>query len=207
MKTAILTILAIGVLLFIGCSRPTVSEPSIPADFTTYTDESGLFSISYPPNWELALSSLEAAEQAAKELATSIKSDAPVLNAALLFLAGVPVAAGYDPNVNITTQPSQGYTLEEGVEISVRQAKKIVEGYREFSRVKTRVDGKDVVILDCEGAFPGYDKNRYLQMVVLSGKVAWVVTCTASSDEFANYKEDFNAIVRSLLILQSSTTP
>ena len=48
-----------------GCAEeepPTVIEPEIPAHFTTYTDEAGLFSISYPPDWEPTLSQMEAVE-------------------------------------------------------------------------------------------------------------------------------------------------
>ena len=203
-------VLMLGLILG-GCAKPAPAptpvpspEPEIPAHFTTYTNEANLFSISYPSDWELALSLIENYEQAVKELITSIDSDAPVENVSLLFLAGIPKGTGYLPSVNIIVEPLPENigTLEEVIEAEVRSAKDMIEGYREFSHIKTRAGGKDVVIIDNEGTLPGLVKTRNLQMLALTGKVVWVVTCKASPEEFADYEKDFNAIVRSLRILK-----
>ena len=50
-----------------GCAQEEVQkesivEPEIPAHFSTHTDEMALFSISYPPDWEPALSVMEELE-------------------------------------------------------------------------------------------------------------------------------------------------
>ena len=211
MKRIFLSILVVGILLLSGCAKPTPAptpvpspEPVIPAPFVTYTDELGLFSISYPPKWELAISLIENYEQAMKELITSIESDAPVENVSVIFIAGIPKGIGYLPSVNIIVEslPGNKGTLEEVVEEEVRAVKDMFEGYREFSRVKARAGGKDVVILDNEMVIPSLVKTRNLQMFALTGKVVWIVTCKASPEEFADYEEDFHAIVRSLRILK-----
>ena len=190
-----------------GCAEekpPPLAEPAIPAHFTTYTDEANLFSISYPPDWELALSLIEGLEQATKEIIKSIETDVPLERSSAIFFVGVPTEEGYAPNVNIGVEslPGGGWTLDEAVEASIRGIKQVVEEYHEFSRVKTTVGGREAVIIDSEVDFPGLGRLRALQMCVLVGKVAWFVTCTPPAGEFSQWEDDFHDIVRSLRILK-----
>jgi hypothetical protein len=55
------------------------SEP--PAHFTTYTDEDGLFSISYPQEWEILTSRIEEVEKAIEEVISDSDVDASLENA------------------------------------------------------------------------------------------------------------------------------
>lgn len=207
MKRLILAILVIGILLLSACGAPAiapVSEPAIPAHFTTYTDELGLFSISYPPKWELALSKIEGEEQFIKELMESIESGLPLERVSVIFFAEVPTETGYSPNVNIVVEsfPGFGWTLDKLVEANIQTLKDFVEDYHEFSRVKTTIGGREAVIIDWEGTFPYLVKSRGLQMVTLVGKVGWYVTCKTSPEKFSDFEDDFYAIVRSLRILK-----
>jgi hypothetical protein len=47
-----LSVLVVALAIAVpGCAEKEAhTEPEIPAHFTTYTDEAGLFSISYPPD-------------------------------------------------------------------------------------------------------------------------------------------------------------
>ena len=56
--SCILSVLVVALMIAVtGCAQKEApAELEIPAHFTTYTDEAGLFSISYPPEWEPALS-------------------------------------------------------------------------------------------------------------------------------------------------------
>ena len=81
----------------LGCAEekpPLSPEPPIPAHFTTYTDELGLFSISYPPDWELALSLVKGFEESSKELLKSMEFDLPLESTSMIFLAGMPTEIG-----------------------------------------------------------------------------------------------------------------
>lgn len=206
MKRLILAVLIIGLLLLGACAPTSVSESAIPAHFTTYTDEAGLFSISYPPEWELALSEeIEVLEQFIKEVITSIESDAPVERSGAIFFAGVPTETGYMPSVNIMVEALSGivWTHDKLVEAEIKGVKHFVQDYHELSRVKTTVGGREATIVEYEGTYPKLDKKyHFLVMVTLVGKTAWIVTCTALPDEYSKWEDDFNAIVKSLRVLK-----
>jgi len=207
---SLLTVVALGAILFTGCvgapppAAEAPPEAEISAHFTTYTDEVGLFSISYPPDWELALSEIEGLEQATEELLESIEQDIPLERVSTIFFAGLPTEMGYTPNVNIVCESFPGLivTHEIMVEAEIQGLKDFVQGYHEFSRVKTTVGGREATIVDWEGTIPGLPKQHSLQLFTLVGKVAWIVTCTPPAGEFSEHEDDFHAIVRSLRILK-----
>jgi len=202
----ILSVLVVALVIALpGCTQKEApSEPEIPARFTTYTDEAGLFSISYPPDWELALSLIEDLEEFTKELITSIESDLPLERTSTIFFAGLPTEMGYDPNVTIGVESllGVGWTLDKVVESGTRGIKDIAQEYHEYSRIKTTIGGREAVIIDSEVYFPGLPKQHSLQMTTLVGKVAWYLTCSATLEKFSDFEDDFHAIVRSLRIFK-----
>ena len=203
MKRLILAILVIGVLLLGACAPAPISEPPIPAHFTTYTDELGLFSISYPPDWELALSEIEGLEQFTKMLIESIESDLPLERVSFIFFAGVPTEIGYSPNVNIAVEPLPGIVShDQYVEAGVQSLKEFIQDYHELSRVKTAVGGREATIVEYEGTLPQLGKFHWLLMSILVGETAWTVTCATELGKFDESEDDFYAIVRSLRILK-----
>ena len=209
--SCVLSVLDVALTITVlGCAqKETSAESEILAHFTTYTDEAGLFSISYPPDWELYLSEFEGFEQASKELIRAIMADAPLERSSPLFMAGVPTEMGWDPNVNVMVQSllGSGWTVDKAVEGQLRALKDSVQEYQEFSRVKTIIDGRESVIVDCEVAFPGGVPGlgiaRCLQMSMLVDKYCWTVSVsTGYPKEFEGLQEDFYAIVRSLRIFK-----
>ncbi len=202
----LLSIFIIGLMIILpGCTQEEdIVEPEIPAHYTTYSDEVGLFSISYPPEWEPALSIMEDLEEFAKEIVTSVESGLPLERVSAIFFAGIPTEEGYAPNVNIVVEPiPEGInTHDELIEASIAGAKMIVDDYHEFSRIKTTISGRTATILDWEGTFPQLGKIRCVQTVLMVGKTGWTVTCVAPEGEMSQWEEDFNAIVRSLRILK-----
>ena len=200
-------IVALIVIVAIVTRPPTPAEPEpvIPAHFTTYTDELGLFSISYPPEWELHLGVIEEREQAARDIMRSIDSDLPVEKFSCLFIAGLPTVIGHDPNVNIVVEPLSGAmrTHDEVVTAGIEQTKALLTSdYYEFSRVKTTVDNRTATIIKYQGAIAGLGTGRYVTMISLRSKTVWVVTCAAFPSEYSRWEDDFDAIVRSLRILK-----
>ena len=205
MKRLVLAFLVVWLLLLGACAPTRVSEPAIPVHFNTYTDELGLFSISYPPDWELALWAIEDLEQFTKELLKSIDQDASLEKHGVIFAAGVPMETGYySPNVNMIVTPltAGGLTLDEEAEAATQYVKDIAKEYHEFSRVKTTVDGKEAVIVEYEADFLGLDRSHHLVMMMFAGRVGWTVTCTTTPDRFGEFEADLHAIVRSLRILK-----
>lgn len=196
-----------SIVIVVLVTRPPTSkepEPPIPAHFTTYTDELGLFSISYPPEWELALEVIEEAEQATKDLIRSIDSDLPVEQVSVLFAAGIPSEIGLIPSVSIVVESLPGivWTHDAVVKAEIEWLKAIASNYYEFSRVKTTIDNRTATIIVSQVTIPQRVTCRYVQMVLLVGKTAWMVTCTTLPDEYSEWEDDFDAIVRSLRILK-----
>ncbi|NVM23136.1 MAG: fibronectin type III domain-containing protein [Desulfobacterales bacterium] len=180
------------------------TETTIPAHFVTYTDEMNLFSISYPSDWELALSLIPDLEEAVREIIASIEADAPIEQVRAIFLAGVPSETGYSPNVNILCEsfPIGGLTHDQMVELEIRGIKDFCYDYDEYARVKTSVGGRVATIVEHETTCPAWGTQHQLQMCILLGKIVWIVTCTPPSGEFSQYQDDFHEIVRSLRILK-----
>jgi len=123
-------------------------------------------------------------------------------------LAGLASEAGYNCEVRVVVEPvpplSGGVTrmLDAVVEAEIGQLKFLVRQYHEFSRVETTIGGREVVIVDCEGDFPGFGKRRQLQMITFADRFRWVVTCLASPEKFSDFEDDLYTIVRSLRILE-----
>jgi len=199
-------IVAIIVIVVIATRPPTPVElePAIPAHYTTYTDELGLFSISYPPEWELALEYLEDIEQFSKDVINSITSDLPIAESHILFMAGLPIAGGYNPNVNIVVEPLPGmmWTHDQVVTAAIEGLKATVSDYHEFSRVKTTVDGRTATIIECQSTFAGLGTFHNIFMCCIVNRTGWSVTGTALPDEYSTWEDDFDAVVRSLRVLK-----
>lgn len=196
-----------------GCAAPApapapspVTAPApetlIPTNYSTYTEE-GLYSISYPSDWEPALSIIEEINQEAKEIIKSEDPEIPIEQAVIIFIAGIPMEGGYMPNVNITVETfPRALTVDEYVEGGVQSLKRLMPDYYEFSRTRKDIGGRDAIILDCEGSHYTIGKFHWLQMSIVDGKGGWGVTITSQPDEFSKYEDDFHSILNSFRLLK-----
>jgi hypothetical protein len=179
----------------------TTSETPIPSDYTTYTSE-GLFSISYPSDWELLLMLVE---PEAKELIAIIESGSPVAESPNVFYAGAPLGEGYgyDPFVEIWVDksPVVNQSLDSVVEEMMLGFRKAPD-YIEFSQVKTAVDNREAVILDFQWLPDSAETPfRYLVMTTLVGKTSWQIMSFTSLEMFNNYEDDLYAVINSFRML------
>ena len=175
-------------------------EPIIPSGFSTYTEEN-LFSISYPSTWEPALSVIEELKNWIDELILNINSSLPVDEVRIVFIAGVPMASGWSPNVNIVIEPSNNMSHDDFVDATINAAKYYFEDYKEFYRNKITIDGKEATIYSFEGTIPVFGKTRVLQMILIANNNVWGVTCTPPLGEFSVWEQDFLKIVKSFRLL------
>ena len=215
MKRIFLSILVIGILLLSACGAPAtapapVSESAIPAHFTTYTDEAGFFSISYPPEWKPFPSWAEELGVLSKDFFKGYDSDTSLVGLFFVFIAEAPRdSGGSSPNVNIVIQAlsdmtMRGWkTLDEIVEAKLQRTKEIKQGYHEFSRFSTIIGGREAVIIDWESSTSELGKKaRSVQMFLIADNLVWKVTCYVDSEKLSNFEDDLHAIVRSLRILR-----
>jgi hypothetical protein len=176
----------------------------LPAHFTTYTDEDGLFSISYPQEWEIYTSRIE---DAAKVVISEGDLDALMENslqkASIIFLAGLPTEREHDPNMNIIVEPIPIAlrTQSKLVEANLVNIKKVCQDYYMHSRTDTVIDGKEATITEWEGAMTSGVKTYSVQLTILNGKTGWYVGCnTCDLNVYEEYGDDFRHIVSSLRI-------
>lgn len=189
-------------------AEPPPTKPEITTNYTTYTDDTQLFSISYPSDWELGLSSIADFDNTVKKAISEIQSGSTIERPSMLFLAGKPTAeGGYSPYVSIYVEsvfvvnPTEGLaTNDQMVEAEIRGLNTYVKDYNEFSEMKTTVDGREATIVEYEGALSGAEKMHRLLMITFAGKTIWFVTCSSTVEDFATWENDFNTIVRSLRI-------
>jgi len=208
LATAIAVIIVL--LLILSCataelpSTPTFTEPEIPVNYTTYTDELQLFRISYPSEWEIPPASLADIKQAASDYLKSVDSDLPLEKATYLFVVGKQAMGGYNPNVSIAVEslPQGVLTHEQMVEATLRGIITSVEDYMLVSRSKTTVGDREATIVDLEVTLSGKGRYHVLQMYILVNKTAWLVSCITTPEDFIKWEKDFQSIVRSLRILK-----
>jgi hypothetical protein len=181
-------------------AEPPPPKPEITTNYTTYTDESNYFSISYPPDWETSLSHIGVLEEDVKKAIDNLKTGMSVTSPTIIFFAGRRTANGFEPSVNIVVERVFEDTLDLFVQSMIGATKRSVSGYRELSRVKTTVDGKEATIVEWEGVSKEQGKRHYVQMFMLIDGTVWTVTCTAFPEDFAQWENDFNTILKSFKI-------
>jgi len=198
--------LLILVIAFLLLGVFAQSEASIPTNFTTYTDEVNLFSISYPANWEPAFSKIDSLKQETDNYMKSIDEKGTMEKSNIVFFGGVPLDSGYyNPNISILVEPLGGdnVKLEDIVELLVRENKSISEEYREFSRIKTIIDGRQAIIFDSEALWPNLPLVHSLVMIMCIDQFVWMTTCGVGPPlNFYDFKNDLYAILKSFKILK-----
>ena len=175
------------------------SEPPIPAYFTTYIDELGLFSISYPPEFELVSELID--EQAAQNIISSINSGLTIKEAYIVFAAGLIMPC----SVMVAVGPlcAKISTHDQMVKAEIGWKEDLAPGYQELSRVKTTVDGRPATIVEYTMNFFGPDSTLHcVSMLCMVDRNLWAVSCSTLPDEYSNWEDVFDAVVRSLRILK-----
>jgi hypothetical protein len=177
------------------------TEPEIPANYTTYTDESGLFSISYPSDWEITPPQMIRLVPNVKDSINRLQSGLPIEKFGIVFAAGRQSAGGFEPSVNIALEPVPAgiSPLDQIVESYTQLRIETYPDYRELSRIKKTVDGREATILEGEGTIPEEQYSMYIfQLLILTDKAIWVVTCGSVPEDSMKWQDDFNTIVSSL---------
>ena len=193
--------------LVMGCSSSTAATATtqpfqIPANFTTYTDENSLFSVSYPNQWE-PVADLAGVNSQMKDSVKAIKSGLPIDKASMLFMSGLKNSTGYYPAVAVVVEPAQGLVLNNGLALQaeINGLKKLDPNYQEVSRTKISLNGKDATIFEYKAHFStttGLMHN--LALVCLVDKTIWTLTCSAKDEDFSRFSDDYNNVARSFQI-------
>jgi len=184
------------------------SEPSIPTNFTTYTDEVSFFRISYPANWEPDLSRIKTLKQETEEYLKSINSMGTLEKSNIVFFGGAPLDSGYNPNISIVIVPLGNEkvnleVLKYVIESAIQGFKKDAEEFHEFSRITTIIDGKQAMLLESEARYLNLGSLHSLLTILCGERFVWIITCSIGPPlNFFDFKDDLYAIVKSFQILK-----
>jgi hypothetical protein len=201
----LLALILIPCSIGLACGTKPVTSPlplDIPADYTTYTDESNLFSISYPSDWETAQMIMTAYGPSAKQAAANLKAGIPVDKFSFMFAGGRRTSTGYEPNIFVMVEPVPAgtSTLDGIVEADMEKEKEGWPDYLELSRMKTTVDGREAIILEWQATDEKAGKLQYLQLYTMANKTVWIAACATTSGDFGIWKNDVDTIARSLRV-------
>jgi len=180
-------------------------EPKIPSHYSTYTSE-GLFSISYPPDWELGTSVME---EVFEELREWTEEEAPELagqmeDVRMIFLA-LDVASEESVatvGVFVYPKPVLVFSLDAIVQNENQWAEEKLQQYHEYSQLKTTVDGREAIISDYSHYDPQVGAYQSLQLYTIKSSLVWTVLAGCILEDFKDYEGTFDQIVRSLRILK-----
>jgi hypothetical protein len=187
-----------------GASVATEAEAPIPQDYATYTAEEGVFSVSYPPEWQPMQEMLADLEAAAKEYIASQVSGVPVEQASLLFVGGLP--PNYMPSIAVVVEPlpESILTHQQLVEAEINSLKAAAPDYKEIARLSTYMGGTQATLLEYKATFSEVAVHNVAAFIMKDG-MAWSVTCTALSQDFASYKDELYSVARSLRVADANS--
>jgi len=146
---------------------------------------------------------MEELEKEAKAWVKSIDPEALVEEMKLIFAAGMPTSEGWYPAISIALAPrSMGYyTLDEIIEVEDLWARENMQRYNVYSQVRTVVDGREADISCDEDYEPETGLWRSTRLTTVKGDFVWFVDCSSESQDYNDYEDIFDSIVRSLRIL------
>jgi len=184
-----------------GETLPAPTEITTADNYTTYTDEARVFSISYPADWEADFSLIQGLEQNAKDALNKLKSGQPLEDSTMVFLCGHRTKTAFEPNMNVSVVPivSKTATYDQIIAEELQSQAKIYQDFQETFRLETTVDGRKAVISEWEGT-PEKTRLHFLQLYTVKDRTVWIITCISLASDFSQWQNDFNTIVRSLRI-------
>jgi hypothetical protein len=162
----------------------SIPEQVIPADFTTYTDEAGFFSISYPKDWQpIELSRIVNTKTIAQEI-----REGDLARATTVFMAGLADRNTPNLSINVNTAQGMGNNLYVEIQHTTERGRWLFSGYQLVSLVETTIGGKYAVVVDCMADYTGKGIVHWVHLYTIHNQTLWTVTCGCEPSEYENYK-------------------
>lgn len=168
--------------------KTIVIDKPVPATYTTYTDPNGLFTISYPADWEIPQENRQQIAEISSQL--------------YQFFNGT-IESQFTGGLLFTARKRQPFTaIQLGFEAG--KSNPTPRHPSEESLIyKTTVDEHDAVLVECDGLDPETGKFGVLRMQIIVRTNAWWIDCYARPEDYKNWENDFRSIAGSLRILKS----
>jgi hypothetical protein len=178
-----------------GQGASTVSDT-----YTTYRNDSDVFSISYPSTWDLRRNLGERETSALRSLINQDGSEQTESGPPILTLAVRPLTReGFEPRVELYADalPSGRENLEDLLQdLAIAMAE--FPDYHEFYLKTTSINGRAAIVWKWEATYPNGEKKRSIYVVEVLGKSVWTLMCTSLQATFNRYEERFVSVANSL---------
>jgi hypothetical protein len=111
-------------------------------------------------------------------------------------LSGAPDGS-FAPNVNVVVQNLET-TLEDYQQAHLRQLKAI--GWKVVEQSHRQIDGKPALQTRARGSLQGLDIEFVEVAVIRDGEKMFVLTCTATTEQFSGYEVEFERVISSFAL-------
>jgi len=207
----ILIVIPTILLVLAGCTgtdgtstQAQETEWAVPASYTSYTDSTGLFTISYPANWEELPDSAGVDETEMENLIEKINSGT-LDDAGPIYYWGFPSENSFNPTCSLVVEPrgNSQRDIRQVMEESIGFMQEIWTGFQQISLEYGKKDGRDIATLEYLATISETQVHSLVQ-VTIDGNVIWTNGCIVrlTSVEYRWYEIPLNQIVRSLEIHQ-----
>ncbi|MEJ2487559.1 MAG: hypothetical protein P8Y68_17695 [Anaerolineales bacterium] len=177
---------------------------TFPANYLTYTDSTSLFSVSYPPTWEVN-SDPSGVDVGSMEVLIEKVNSGTLDEAGPILFLGVPQEIGFNPTCNIVVEPidETNPSLQKIMDETVALMGDLWEDFQEIRSDTQVLDGRESAILEYRATISGV-KVQSVFLVTINGDVLWTNGCLIRLDtqKYSEYENDFDSIVRSLIIYE-----
>ncbi len=168
----------------IPATSTTIPATSTADGWTTYSDETARFSISYPDDWEIFTLN----EAATAEFLDNIMQALDVtVEPVIVFAVGLPLrGGGFEPNITIVVERiSADMGLEAYVAGSIQGLEEAFPSYTSTEQVSAVVRDRDSVLVhgsyDLADLLPGVaGRWSMIQLLAIEGPAGWSVSCGTS---------------------------
>lgn len=171
-----------------------VNEPAIPEFFTTYTDKTGFFNISYPNNW---ISIETSAMKDTADIAQEIR-DGDLAKATTVFGSCLPPTNTPSVSINVNTTQGMSNNLYYEMQKTAEQLQQVLlSQYQLISLYETIIGGRYAIVTECIADYTGNGSVHYVYLSTVNNQTLWTVSCGADISEFDIYVSDIYLIINS----------
>lgn len=204
-----LMVISILFLVLAGCtgtdatsSQAQETEWAVPASYTSYTDNTGLFTLSYPGNWEAIPNPTGVDESEMENLIEKINSG-NLDDAGPVFFWGFPSDNGFNPTCSLVVEPrgKSQRDIQQIMEDSISLMNDFWGGIQQISLEYEVIDGREIAVLEYLATISEVEVHS-LVLVTIDKDVIWTNGCVVrlASVEYRWFEIPLNKIVRSLEI-------
>jgi len=177
---------------------------AIPANYISHTDETGLFTVSYPSNWEEIPNPIGVDEGEMQYLIE--KTNQGILDdAGPVYFWGFPSEGNFNPICSLVVEPRDESqpNIQQVMDETTSIMGELWSGFQQVSLEYENIYGREVAILEYTATISETQAHS-LVLMTIDGDVIWTNSCIVRSlsVDYNWYERTLNNIVRSLEIHQ-----